>query len=174
VSDEYKKWQTLGKHRDLESWEMFPSTVNAYFNPPANEVRRRLAYYQVILTFYQRSSSLLRYCNPRFSCKTGMSHRHCSILSLIGHPRYRPTYVSFGSFGHIAAHELTVNHCFSHICHTLTKISICSTLSIQLVDFIIKTASLRSGGRMPLVKVSMYVRNVSEISTPVSTAPFGQ
>ena len=38
VSDEVKKWLTLGRRRDLESWEMYPSMVNAYFNPPANEI----------------------------------------------------------------------------------------------------------------------------------------
>ena len=38
ASDEYKKWQKLGKRRDPEAWEMYPSQVNAYFNPPANEV----------------------------------------------------------------------------------------------------------------------------------------
>ena len=37
-SDVYKEWQQLGKRRDLESWEMTPATVNAYYNPPANEV----------------------------------------------------------------------------------------------------------------------------------------
>ncbi|CCL99342.1 uncharacterized protein FIBRA_01360 [Fibroporia radiculosa] len=34
----YLTWQKLGKQRDPETWEMFPSTVNAYFNPPANEI----------------------------------------------------------------------------------------------------------------------------------------
>lgn len=38
ASDVYKTWQKLGKTRDREEWEMYPSTVNAYFNPPANEV----------------------------------------------------------------------------------------------------------------------------------------
>lgn len=38
VSDTYKEWQQLGKRRNLDSWEMTPATVNAYFNPPANEV----------------------------------------------------------------------------------------------------------------------------------------
>ena len=38
VSDQTKRWLQLGKSRDLESWEMYPSMVNAYFNPPANEV----------------------------------------------------------------------------------------------------------------------------------------
>ena len=39
ANDEYLKWQKLGKQRDPEAWEMYPSMVNAYFNPPANEVR---------------------------------------------------------------------------------------------------------------------------------------
>lgn len=38
ASDVYKKWQKLGKQRDQEAWEMYPSMVNAYFNPPSNEV----------------------------------------------------------------------------------------------------------------------------------------
>lgn len=33
-------WAQLGKQRDVNSWEMYPSEVNAYFNPPANEVRK--------------------------------------------------------------------------------------------------------------------------------------
>ncbi|KAN0123833.1 metallo peptidase [Russula decolorans] len=37
-SDTYKQWQQLGKRRDLDGWEMTPATVNAYFNPPANEI----------------------------------------------------------------------------------------------------------------------------------------
>ena len=31
-------WQTLGKPRDTAAWEMTPATVNAYYNPPANEL----------------------------------------------------------------------------------------------------------------------------------------
>ncbi|KAF8522224.1 Metalloprotease [Hysterangium stoloniferum] len=31
-------WAKLGKGRDLESWQMPPFTVNAYFDPPANEI----------------------------------------------------------------------------------------------------------------------------------------
>lgn len=38
MSDEIKKWLQLGRQRDPETWEMYPSQVNAYFNPPANEV----------------------------------------------------------------------------------------------------------------------------------------
>ncbi|KAF5324773.1 hypothetical protein D9611_004556 [Ephemerocybe angulata] len=37
-SNEFRKWLQLGRQRDLESWEMFPSTVNAYYNPPSSEV----------------------------------------------------------------------------------------------------------------------------------------
>ncbi|KAF8969921.1 hypothetical protein BDZ97DRAFT_1793392 [Flammula alnicola] len=72
ISDIYKKWQQLGKNRDLNSWEMFPSTVNAYFNPPSNEI-----------VF---PAGILR--PPFFS-------------------QDWPGYLSYGSFGHVAAHELT-------------------------------------------------------------------
>ena len=40
-------WQQLGKARDPETWEMYPSQVNAYFNPPANEVG--IAYCPILL-----------------------------------------------------------------------------------------------------------------------------
>jgi endothelin-converting enzyme len=71
-SDEYKKWQKLGKRRDPETWEMYPSMVNAYFNPPANEI-----------VF---PAGILR--PPFFSQEW-------------------PSYLSYGSFGMVAAHELT-------------------------------------------------------------------
>ncbi|KAJ3510592.1 hypothetical protein NLJ89_g4586 [Agrocybe chaxingu] len=38
TSDEFKKWLQLGRRRDLNAWEMYPSMVNAYFNPPSNEI----------------------------------------------------------------------------------------------------------------------------------------
>lgn len=38
MNDMYWTWDRLGKRRNSESWEMYPSMVNAYFNPPANEV----------------------------------------------------------------------------------------------------------------------------------------
>jgi hypothetical protein len=34
----YKMWQKVGKQRNPDEWEMTPATVNAYYNPPANEV----------------------------------------------------------------------------------------------------------------------------------------
>jgi hypothetical protein len=34
----YKMWQKIGKQRNPDEWEMSPATVNAYYNPPANEV----------------------------------------------------------------------------------------------------------------------------------------
>ncbi|EJD02334.1 endothelin-converting enzyme 1 [Fomitiporia mediterranea MF3/22] len=38
ISETFKKWQLLGKQRDKQMWLMPPSMVNAYFNPPANEI----------------------------------------------------------------------------------------------------------------------------------------
>ncbi|KIP08159.1 hypothetical protein PHLGIDRAFT_104734 [Phlebiopsis gigantea 11061_1 CR5-6] len=72
ASDVYKTWQKLGKTRDREEWEMYPSTVNAYFNPPANEIVFPAGILQP----------------PFFS-------------------QDWPAYMSYGSFGHVAAHELT-------------------------------------------------------------------
>ncbi|EIW60033.1 Metalloprotease [Trametes versicolor FP-101664 SS1] len=72
VADEIRRWFTLGKQRDLESWEMYPSMVNAYFNPPANEIVFPAGILQP----------------PFFS-------------------QDWPGYMSYGSFGQVAAHELT-------------------------------------------------------------------
>ncbi|EPT06082.1 Metalloprotease [Fomitopsis schrenkii] len=72
ANEEYLQWQKLGKARDLEAWEMYPSTVNAYFNPPANEIVFPAGILQP----------------PFFS-------------------RAWPGYLSYGSFGQVASHELT-------------------------------------------------------------------
>ncbi|KAI0363474.1 Metalloprotease [Pilatotrama ljubarskyi] len=72
VADEVRMWQSLGKQRDLEAWEMYPSMVNAYFNPPANEIVFPAGILQP----------------PFFS-------------------QDWPGYMSYGSFGQVAAHELT-------------------------------------------------------------------
>lgn len=76
ASDEYKKWQKLGKRRDPEEWEMYPSQVNAYFNPPANEVYRRVFNRQrfVLLKSVFRLSSPLASCSRRSSLRTGQFH----------------------------------------------------------------------------------------------------
>ncbi|KAF5386857.1 hypothetical protein D9615_001643 [Tricholomella constricta] len=70
-SDQFKKWLLLGRRRDPESWEMYPSMVNAYFNPPANEIVFPAGILQ-----------------PPFF-EAGW-----------------PSYISYGAFGHVAAHEL--------------------------------------------------------------------
>ncbi|CAG7846629.1 Neprilysin {ECO:0000269/PubMed:15283675, ECO:0000269/PubMed:8168535}; AltName: Full=Atriopeptidase; AltName: Full=Common acute lymphocytic leukemia antigen; Short=CALLA; AltName: Full=Enkephalinase; AltName: Full=Neutral endopeptidase 24.11; Short=NEP; Short=Neutral endopeptidase; AltName: Full=Skin fibroblast elastase; Short=SFE; AltName: CD_antigen=CD10 [Serendipita indica DSM 11827] len=36
--DQIRKWQKLGRARNHMEWEMFASTVNAYYNPPAQEI----------------------------------------------------------------------------------------------------------------------------------------
>ncbi|KAG8787802.1 hypothetical protein FS842_011496 [Serendipita sp. 407] len=36
--DQIRKWQKLGRSRNHLEWEMYASTVNAYFNPPAQEI----------------------------------------------------------------------------------------------------------------------------------------
>ncbi|KAG8995664.1 hypothetical protein FRB94_008889 [Tulasnella sp. JGI-2019a] len=72
ISEQRKKWYTLGRMRNPNEWLMFPSTVNAYFNPPANEI-----------VF---PAGILR--PPFFS-------------------QDWPTYLTYGAFGAVAAHELT-------------------------------------------------------------------
>ncbi|KAG8821863.1 hypothetical protein FRC17_009710, partial [Serendipita sp. 399] len=36
--DQIRKWEKLGRSRNHLEWEMYASTVNAYFNPPAQEI----------------------------------------------------------------------------------------------------------------------------------------
>ncbi|KAG8827602.1 hypothetical protein FRC17_007748 [Serendipita sp. 399] len=38
VVDQIRKWEKLGRSRNHLEWEMYASTVNAYFNPPAQEI----------------------------------------------------------------------------------------------------------------------------------------
>lgn len=38
ASEKFRQFLTLGYSRVKEAWEMYPSQVNAYYNPPANEV----------------------------------------------------------------------------------------------------------------------------------------
>ncbi|EPQ58373.1 Metalloprotease [Gloeophyllum trabeum ATCC 11539] len=38
ANEQYWKWQKLGKQRNLDEWEMYASMVNAYYNPPGNEI----------------------------------------------------------------------------------------------------------------------------------------
>ncbi|KAH9945985.1 metalloprotease [Epithele typhae] len=72
VGDEIRRWYQIGKQRDPEAWEMYASTVNAYYNPPGNEI-----------VF---PAGILR---PPFF-----------------HVNW-PGYMNYGSFGHVASHELT-------------------------------------------------------------------
>ncbi|TFY65494.1 hypothetical protein EVG20_g5570 [Dentipellis fragilis] len=72
ASEVYLAWQHLGKQRDMNAWEMTPATVNAYYNPPANEI-----------VF---PAGILR---PPFFSKEW------------------PSYLKYGAFGQVAAHELT-------------------------------------------------------------------
>ncbi|KAF7359341.1 Endothelin-converting enzyme 1 [Mycena sanguinolenta] len=72
ASDSFKSWLQLGQRRNFNQWEMWPSMVNAYFNPPANEIVFPAGILQP----------------PFFS-------------------RDWPSYLSYGGFGMVAAHELT-------------------------------------------------------------------
>ncbi|KAF8610076.1 zincin [Ceratobasidium sp. AG-I] len=38
ATENFRSWLTLGKRRDFGTWEMIPSQVNAYFNPPENSL----------------------------------------------------------------------------------------------------------------------------------------
>jgi endothelin-converting enzyme len=93
VSDTYKAWQQLGKRRNLDSWEMTPATVNAYFNPPANEVCPPLRKARV-LGCSRRSPTQIVF--------------PAGILQPPFFSKDWPGYLSYGAFGQVASHELTV------------------------------------------------------------------
>lgn len=38
ATENFREWLKLGRRRDLGTWEMIPSEVNAYFNPPENSL----------------------------------------------------------------------------------------------------------------------------------------
>ena len=38
ATENFRSWLSLGKRRDFGTWEMIPSEVNAYFNPPENSL----------------------------------------------------------------------------------------------------------------------------------------
>ena len=73
ISDVYKEWQKVGKMRDPNDFGMPPSMVNAYFNPPANEVSLlcQLTLIQSQLIIMIRSFSLLGSFNRPSSLPTG-------------------------------------------------------------------------------------------------------
>lgn len=106
MNNEYLKWRQLGQHRDREAWAMVPSEVNAYFNPSANEVL-------FLLLGLPRSSIWLdrlpcrHPTTPLLLKKMVLSLRICFLVTILILPR--PGYLKYGSFGSVAAHELTVS-----------------------------------------------------------------
>jgi hypothetical protein len=111
VSAQIKKWNMLGRQRDRNVWEMVPAEVNAYYEPPANEVRR--------LHFPCKYSFKLSLdCVPRRNFATSffqgrLVRASCYIFGKrvkANVVRYsdRPLYMSYGAIGAVAAHELTV------------------------------------------------------------------
>ncbi|CAK7218334.1 hypothetical protein SEUCBS140593_003512 [Sporothrix eucalyptigena] len=75
--DNKDMWSKLGKPTNMKEWGMIASTVNAYYNPPHNEI----VFPAAIMQF------------PLFSVDL-------------------PSYVSYGSFGAVAGHELS--HAFDN------------------------------------------------------------
>lgn len=107
ASDVYKKWQKLGKPRNLDEWEMTPATVNAYYNPTGNEVCN-LNW----LCTSQHSDSLAKIVFPAGILQPPFfSLEWCVVIAVtttLSSQSSRPGYLAYGSFGMIAAHELTV------------------------------------------------------------------
>ncbi|KAG2112545.1 uncharacterized protein F5147DRAFT_71117 [Suillus discolor] len=86
ASDMYKMWQKVGKERNSDEWEMTPATVNAYYNPPANEVD---SYCQGARLTKNKNVFPAGILQPPFFSESWLG------------------YLSYGSFGMVAAHELT-------------------------------------------------------------------
>ncbi|KAJ7445711.1 Metalloprotease [Mycena galericulata] len=96
-SDQFKTWVKLGQRRNFDEWEMWPSMVNAYFNPPSNEA----SYLKVLTVEYK----LLTFDQIVFPA---------GILQPPFFSQDWPSYLSYGAFGHVAAHELTVTSYSTH------------------------------------------------------------
>jgi endothelin-converting enzyme len=90
-SDVYKMWQKLGKRRDRDEWLMWPSMVNAYYNPPGNEIVFPAGILQP--PFFSKDWYVL------FAFLGDVASKSLRIG--------RPGYLSYGAFGMVAAHELT-------------------------------------------------------------------
>jgi len=105
----YRAWVGLGRRRNSELWEMFPSTVNAYFEPAANEVcddwLSSVGTHSALDCFpcWNNATSILLSSVVR-DIPLLISFK---LLSTIPFPR--PAYISYGAFGAVAAHELTVS-----------------------------------------------------------------
>ena len=84
--------------------DMIPSTVNAYYNPPANEVVHQLPLAHGYLSFSQSVFPAGILQPPFFSVYWLVQlSKNGAWLTLD-----RPGYLNYGAFGQVAAHELTV------------------------------------------------------------------
>lgn len=78
---------------------------------------------------------------------------------------FRPGYLSYGSFGMVAAHELTVGS--HHLTIRVALIRFDSTLLTLPADYTINKANLRNGGLVRLAMPTKFVKTVSLNSIPV-------
>jgi endothelin-converting enzyme len=106
VVDQMRKWQKLGRTRNHLEWEMYASTVNAYFNPPACVKLQWDFVYVAYISPDKRSFFQLESCDHPGTMFNGQLSR--SIVAPIKFPFDRPGYLNYGGMGAIAAHELTV------------------------------------------------------------------
>lgn len=112
VVDQMRKWQKLGRERNHLEWEMYASTVNAYFNPPAWVKRQWNVIYVTYIILDKRSFFLLESCDHPGTMSNGPLLQ--SIVALIKTAFGRPGYLNYGGMGAISAHELTVHSLPSH------------------------------------------------------------
>jgi len=151
--------------------------VNAYFNPPANEVSH--PYGNVILWSstdepIRRSSFRPASCSHRSSIRIGKSSSNFELRAIFDiDVLCRPSYLAYGAFGHVASHELTVKMA-SLVDPTnvdLTHIWFLFIHSTPLIPRAVSTTKMESwssGGLMRPVTGSMKSRNASLISSLVS------
>ena len=64
-----KELEKLNKPPDLEEWEMYPHTINAYFHPQGTKLFFRQEYYKSLFTFWGSHNKLWSYWMRHWSWK---------------------------------------------------------------------------------------------------------
>jgi Peptidase family M13 len=103
---------------------MTPATVNAYFNPPANEVGSSIYSFTFLFTGVLQIVFPAGILRPPFFNKDW------------------PAYLNYGAFGQVASHELTVSpDLLPQTDHSLIAFDFISTLLIRPDAYTTRKAS---------------------------------
>jgi predicted metalloendopeptidase len=96
-------WKRIGKPVDRSMWEMTPQTVNAYYNPPGNEVR--FVRLKRAVSAGRESATAAGFTNTdiwQIVFPAGILQRPYFNLD-------DPDYLNYGGIGVVVGHELTVS-----------------------------------------------------------------